>query len=286
MSTSIDQSFVRDYQSDVKHAFQRKGTAILNAVRYEPNITGKSTTFQRIGAGTATTKGRHAIIPPMNQDHTPIECMLSDFYAGDYVDKLDELKVKHNERRAIAEGGAMALGRKIDDQLFDAMDTTSQSAVTWTLSSVATARNGALQMLEALWANDVPNDGQIHVAVTPRVWSILSTVEEFASADFVGPDGLPLRQGAPVGRWKPWNGGLFTMHTGLPGAGTNAAKCFAWHKQAVGYASGMSITADITWEGPRASYWVNHMMSGGACLIDDAGVIEGAVDDTSAIPST
>lgn len=286
MSMTIDNAFVRDYQADIKHAFQRKGTAILNTVRYEPSIVGSSTTFQRIGTGTATTKGRHAVIPPMNQDHTPVECPLNDFYAGDFVDKLDELKIKHNERRAVAEGGAMALGRKIDDQLFTAMDATTQGAVTWTLTSEATIRNSAVSMLEALWANDVPNDGMVYVAVTPRTWSALSIVEEFSSADFVGPDGQSLKQGAAIGRWKPWNGALWCMHTGLPGRGTATAKNFAWHKMAVGYAAGMSITADITWEGTRASHWVNHMMSGGACLIEDAGVIEGTMNDTTAIPTS
>ena len=34
----------------------------------------------------------------MNQSHTAIECTLSDFYAGDWVDQLDETKVQHDER--------------------------------------------------------------------------------------------------------------------------------------------------------------------------------------------
>ena len=94
-------------------------------------------------------------------------------------------------------------------------------------------------------------------------------------------------------------GVLWTMHTGLPGAATSSGKIFAWHKNAVGYASGATpnnvasmagqptpVVADITWHGDRASHFVNHWMSGGACLIDDTGVIEGNFNDTTALPSS
>ena len=67
----------------------------------------------------------------MNQTHTAISTTLADFYAGDWVDKLDEAKINIDERKAIARGGAKALGRKVDDQLLTILDTTSQSTVTY-----------------------------------------------------------------------------------------------------------------------------------------------------------
>jgi hypothetical protein len=51
----------------------------------------------------------------MNLDHQPVTCTLADYYAGDYVDKLDELKTNIDERGVIAQSGANALGRKSDD---------------------------------------------------------------------------------------------------------------------------------------------------------------------------
>jgi hypothetical protein len=68
---------------------------------------------------------------------------------------------------------------------------------------------------------------------------------------------------------------------------------------AVGYAAGehpanlagtmageSSVGADITWHGDRAAHFVNHAMSGGACMIDDTGVIEGNLDDTGTVPAS
>ena len=286
MSTSIDQAFIRDFEADVKHEFQRQGGILRQAVRTKNNVEGKSTTFQRVGKGEATTKSRHGVVPPMNQDHTPIECTLEDNFAGDWVDKLDEAKSNVDERRVVVLGGVWALGRKADAQIIDQLDATTQPVVNWTVSSQGAVRNSLLQMIEALFANDVNNDGRLYGALTPRAWSMAQTVPEFSDADFVGPDGLPFTEGAPVMRFKFWNGVLWTMHTGLPGAGTASAKVFTWHSDAIGHGSGQDIITDITWHGDRAAHFVNNMMSMGACLIDDPGVIEGSVDDTAAIPSS
>ncbi len=297
MSTSIDQAFITSYEAKVHEVFQRKGSYLKDAVRVKDNVVGSTAVFQKIGKGTATTKARHGTITPMNQQHTAPQTTLADFYAGDWVDKLDEAKININERDAIASGGAMALGRKVDDQITTVLDTTTQAIVTLTVTNLGTIRATAIEFGEAAWKNDVPNDGEVYAAVTPRYWSQLSLLQEFSRADWVGADGQVFREGPSVGRgrWKDWNGIKWKMQTGLPGQGTATAKCFIWHKTAVGYAIAQSagniagneaVGADITWHGDRAAHFVNHMMSGNAVMIDDTGVIEGNVNDTSAIATS
>lgn len=287
MSTSIDQSFIRDYTADVHEAFQRRGSFLRNAVRQKNSIIGESTTFQKVGKGTATTKARHGAIPPMNQDHTPITCTLSDRYAGDWVDKLDEARTNIDERMVIANGGAFAIGRAIDNDILTVADGTTQSVVTITLTSKATVRDSLLTWVQALNDNDVPDDGQRYAVVSPFVWSLALLLEEFSSADYVGPDGLPYTQAAPREQmWKDWMGIKWKSHTGVPGHNTATEKNFLWHKTAIGYAMGADITPDITWHGDHAAHFVNHWFSGGACLIDDNGVIEANVDATASRPTT
>ena len=293
MSTSVDTSFVKDYQEDVHHIFQREGGMLRPTVRMKTNIIGETTTFQRAGKGIATTKARHGVITPMNQTHTALTATLVDFYAGDWVDKLDEAKLNIDERMVIAKGGAWALGRKVDGQIITVLDSTTESVVTLTVTSFAAILASLLEWTEALDDNDVPNDGDRFGLVTPRMWSQMATVKEFTSADWVGADGLPFNEGSPGHKkFKDWNGVKWTNHTDLPGKGTATAKCFLYHKTAVGYATGAfagnnaendAVSADITWHGDRASHFVNHMMSGGGVLIDTTGVIEGNLDDTAAI---
>ena len=277
MSTSIDLSFVKQYEREVHEAFQRQGSFMLQTVRKKDNVKGATTTFQKIGKGTATTKARHGLITPMNQSHTAVTCTLADFYAGDYVDKLDEAKINHDERLVIANGGAWALGRKADDQLITAADGTSNYVGDY---STGITRALFLQAVEALDNNDVPNDGQRYGWLSPRQWAIAMTINEFASSDFVTD--RPFLKGKSG---RTWLGINWMVHTGLPGKGTTQAVNLVWHRNALGYGSGMGITADIWWNGERAAHFVDHMMSGGACLIDTEGVVEVRVNDTATIPA-
>ena len=43
------------------------------------------------------------------------------------------------------------------------------------------------------------------------------------------------------------------------------------------------MQSDITWHGDRAAWFVNNMMSQGACLIDAAGVVRIKVTDAAEI---
>ena len=168
MSTSIDTAFITSYDAKVHEVFQRKGSYLKDSVRLKDNVIGSTAVFQKIGTGTAVTKARHGTITPMNQTHTAPSTTLADFYAGDWVDKLDEAKININERDVIASGGAMALGRKVDDQITVVLDTTTQSTITLTVTSKATVLATAIEFAEAAWSNDVPNDGEVFCIVTPR----------------------------------------------------------------------------------------------------------------------
>ncbi len=297
MSTSITTAFITSYEAKVHEVFQRKGAYLKDAVRMKTDVVGSTAIFQKIGKGIATTKARHGTITPMNQTHTAPSCTLADFYAGDWVDKLDEAKVNIAERDVIASGGAMALGRKCDDQITVVLDSTGQSTITIDVSGWAEVVNSMLEWVEAAWSNDVQNDGDVFAIVTPRMWSHLMTIPQFQNSDYVRADGQAFVGGvvAGAGKWRDWMGVKFKMQTGLPGAGTSTAKCFLWHKSAVAYAVAASagnvagnaaVGADITWHGDRAAHFVNHMMSGQACLIDDTGVIEANLNDTTALATS
>lgn len=125
MSVSIDNVFVKQFEADVHLAYQQMGTKLRSTVRSKSGIIGASTTFQKVGRGTASTKSRHGIVPVMNLNHEPVECLLMDYYAGDWVDSLDELKTNVDERRVVASAGAYALGRKTDELIISAMNTAT-----------------------------------------------------------------------------------------------------------------------------------------------------------------
>ncbi len=278
MSTSVSTSFVRQYERDVHEAFQRRGSFLRGTIRFEPNVVGESTTFQKVGKGVATSKARHGQVTPMNQSHTAITATMEDKYAGDWVDKLDENKLTINERQVIANGGAFALGRAIDAQIIEKFDETT---TTTGAGTQALTRTNLLAGVEALDDNDVPDDGMRWGILSPRSWSSALTIEEFASGDYVGAD-LPFMD---RNRVREWMGVKWMKHTGVTNKGAAQTKNYAYHMSAVGFGMGQDVTADITWHGDRAAHFVNHFYSGGAALIDAEGVSQILTDDTQAIPT-
>lgn len=276
MSQSIDQSFVRQYEKDVHLAYQRMGSKLRGTVRMKNNINGSSTTFQKVGKGEAVQKTRHGIVTPMNLDHGNVQCILEDWYAGDYIDKLDELKIQHDERQVVVDSGAGALGRKTDSMIIDQLTLTSTSVGDYT---TGLTKNLISQAIEALNDADVPDDGQRFGVLASHAWEEFLNIPEVSSADYVG-DQYPWLKGTEARKWR---GIVWQSHSGLPLANTDDRDCYIYHKTAVGHAVGQEVVSDFDWEGKRVAWFVNNMMSKGACLIDTLGAVEIRVDDNIAL---
>ena len=129
MSATIDQAFVKQFQAEVHEAFQRQGSKLRPTVRSKTGVNGASTVFPRVGKGVAAAKSRNGAVTVMNLDYSAVECFLQDYYAGEWVDKLDDIKTNVDERAIVANAGAYALSRKTDELIISALDTGVQEAV-------------------------------------------------------------------------------------------------------------------------------------------------------------
>ncbi len=265
MSVSIDQVFVKQFEADVHLAYQQMGTKLRATVRSKSGVVGASTTFQKVGRGTASTKSRHGIVPVMNLNHEPVECLLQDYYAGDWVDALDELKTNVDERRVVASAGAYALGRKTDELIIAAMNSANNYVGDY---STGLTKDLILAAVEELNNKDVPDDGRRFAVVGVHQWNELLSIDEFISADYVGND-LPLVSG---GASKKWLGITWILHNNLP-VTEEKRDCFIYHSTSLGHACGQEVKTDISWHGERAAHFISNSMSQGAVLIDNDGIV-------------
>lgn len=275
MATTIDQAFIRQFEREVHESYQRQGSRLRNTVRTINNVKGASTVFQKVGKGTASTKSTHGMVPVMNLTHSNVEVTLQDYYAGDWVDRLDELKTNIDERQVIASAGAGALGRKTDELIIDALSAASANTITDANTGLTKAK--VLEAFETFGANDVPDDGGRFAVIGWKQWSDLLQIEEFVNADYIGAQNLPF---ATITQAKFWLGTVWIPHSGLPVDGNDIRSCFYYHRTAVGHASGSDVQTDITWHGDRAAHFVNNMMSQGSGLIDEAGIVTINCDET------
>ena len=268
MSNEVSDAFVKQYESDVHVAYQRMGSKLRNTVRNKTNIVGSSTTFQTVGTGSAVQKARHAELATMEIAHDPVECTLADWYAGDYIDKLDELKTNVDERMVVAQSGAAALGRKTDELITTAMDATTNTET----------EGGTARLTEAkvkvpfvyFGENEIPDDGDRYWAVSPEQWTDLLGITAFSSSDYVGQDQLPYKAGMSAKRWYSF---MWYGFSGLS-VSSNIWKTFAYHKTAVGHASGCDVKSEINYVAPRVAHLATSYMSQGAVVIDAKGVYE------------
>ncbi len=277
MSVSIDNVFVKQFEADVHLAYQQMGTKLRATVRSKTGVVGASTTFQKVGRGTASTKSRHGIVPVMNLNHEPVECLLQDYYAGDWVDALDELKINIDERRVVASAGAYALGRKTDELIIAAMNGATATVGDY---STGLTKNLILSAVETLNSKDVPDDGRRFAVVGVHQWNELLSLDEFVSADYIGDD-LPLVNG---GASKKWLGITWLLHNDLP-VNSNKRDCFIYHASSIGHACGQDVKTDISWHGERAAHFISNSMSQGAVLIDSDGIVRVKCSDVDATKS-
>ncbi len=265
MANTIDQAFIKQFESEVHMAYQRMGSKLRNTVRSVSNVSGNTVRFQKIGTGSASTKSRNGNVTPMELAHTNVETTMADYYAAEYIDKLDELKTNIDERQAVAKSAAAALGRKTDDILLTAMDAGANSTQIHDTGS-ALEKADLLSLFETFGSADVPEDGGRYLAMHPKGYADLFAINEFASSDFVGEQNLPYAGGMTMKEFL----GFKIFSTSAVTAGKN----IAYHTSAVGLGIGADVTTELNYVAEKVSHLATSMMSMGAVVIDDNGVYE------------
>ena len=265
MANTIDTAFIKQFESEVHLAYQRMGSKLMNTVRQVNNVNGSVVRFQKIGTGTASTKSRNGMVTPMELAHTTVEATLSDYYAAEYIDKLDELKTNIDERQAIATSAAAALGRKTDEILYSAMDSGANSTQIHDTGS-AVEKADILTVFETFGTANIPEDGGRYIAMHPKGYADLFLINEFASSDFVGDQNLPFAGGMTMKEFL----GFKIFSTSAITAGKN----IAYHTTAVGLGIGANVTTELNYVPEKVSHLATSMMSMGASVIDDNGVYE------------
>ena len=192
------------------------------------------------------------MVTPMELTHTTVEATMNDFYAAEYIDKLDELKTNIDERQAVAQSAAAALGRKTDDILYTAMDAGANSTQIHDTSG-AVEKADLLTLFETFGSANIPEDGGRYLAMHPKGFADLFLINEFASSDFVGEQNLPFAGGMTMKQFLGFN--IFS--TSAVGLGVNS-----------------DVSTEINYIPEKASHLATSMMSMGAVVIDDNGIYE------------
>ena len=242
MANTIDVAFIKQFESEVHMAYQRMGSKLRNTVRTSGNVRGNTVRFQKIGTGSASTKSRNGSVTPM-----------------------DELKTNIDERQAVAQSAAAALGRKTDEILYTAMDAGANSTQISATGAAVTKAN-LLSLFETFGSADIPEDGNRYLAMSPAGYADLFNITEFASSDFVGDQNLPFAGGMTM---KSFLGFKIFSTSAITGG-----KNMAYHTSAIGLGVNADVSTELNYVPEKASHLATSMMSMGAVVINDNGIYE------------
>lgn len=265
----------QEFDSQVKHAYQQAGK-LKGAVTLRDGVNGDIYKFRRMGKGLANQKASQADVTPMDISHNLINCILENWLAPEYTDIFDAAEVNFDEQSELAKVIASALGRRQDQLIIDAFGSIPGDAGTaLTPIAVGAAGMSVDKIRQAGAAFDGVGMGMEgrYIAWNKTQKQQLLGSTEATSADFMNVKALV---NGDINTFYGFNFILIEDRdeAGLPGGGTADATSYAFHKDAVGLATGIDVKTEVNYIAEKTSWLCNGLLKAGAVVRDAQGVIE------------
>ena len=273
MSVSLSNAFVTLFDAEVKQAYQGKAQ-LVSAVRQRRGVEGSTVKFPKVGRGVATPRIPQADVTPLNVSFSSITCTLADWNAAEYSDIFNQAKVNFDERQELAQVLANAIGRRQDQLILDALAASSTALTVSNDIGGADTNMNMAKLREAkklLDKSNVPPEGRGIIIHANGLASLLSETS-VTSSDFNTVKALV------SGELNTYLGFQFYVlgdrtEGGLVVDGSLDRTCFAFHRDSIGYAEGISPRTEINYIPEKTSFLVNTVFSAGAITIDAEGIV-------------
>lgn len=275
-----DSAFQVQYRQEFVFGFEQRQSLLRDAVTTEFEQKGGSAVFlvADSGGAQATTRGLNGLIPARADNLTQNTCTLAEWH--DLVRKTGfNVFASQGNQTALMQNTTMAvINRKIDQDIITELNTATNDTGTAAPGSVGLA----LKAQTILGNLGVPSDGNVWGLITPAFRAYLMQSTEFSSADYVRR--APFDGSQTAWRDQPgfydWMEVKWIVHPNLPGVGTNAEKCFLFHKSAIGHAIDMNglqtpvgydAEQDYSWARASGFFGSKLLQGNGVCVINHDG---------------
>lgn len=264
-----DTAFKTMYREEYVAAFERGQSFLRFCTTTEAMISGQSAVFLVAGTGgaEAVTRGTNGLIPGRADDLNQYTATLAEWHDKPKRTKFNIFGSQSDGRRIMQEGSVKVLNRKIDADIITELATATQDT-----GAAQTASLDLTMYAQTILGNndvDLEDENNLFAVVTPAYRAYLMQTKEYGNGDYV--DVKPFS--GPARKMFRWAGFNWITHTGLPGKGTNAEKCFFFHRSAIGHAFdsvGMDVSAGYNEE--DSYYWARASAFMGSKLLQNSGV--------------
>jgi hypothetical protein len=301
MSQQVTEAFVQQFNSNVMHLSQQKGSRLQPAVRNETQ-KAQSDFFDRIGLVAAVKKsGRHSSTPQLDTPHSRRMVTMDDYEWADLVDDQDKIRMLIDPTSEYALAASYAFGRSKDDVIIASAVSAAyggqdgKTIVTHPNSQKYAANDGTnftnlnvktLRRIKAMMDAQEVEGNRYFVFSSLQAESLLAEtqvtssdynsvkalvqgeVNTFLGFNFIRSERL-LTVGAGV---------VASPTTGAVGSGssvTGARSCFAWAEKGLLMSTGEDVTSRMTERADKSYAMQVYMrMSIGATRMEEVQVVE------------
>lgn len=282
MSRNLRTADVQSFDDLVKQSYQGMGK-IRMTVRTKTSVRGASHRFTVIGRGVATPRITQTDVVPMNVSYTNATATIEDWNAPEYTDIFDQQKVNFDEQRQLAMVIAMAISRREDQLLIDAMTAATPVGTVsddegGTNTNLNTAKyRKAKQLLDAQGVPQMERKLLVH---SNNIFGLLGDTTA-TSADFATIRALVDGQ---IDTWLGFKTLMFENRDegGLP-VSSNIRTGYAYHggmMGAIGHAVGIDFRTEINYIAEKTSWLANGLFSAGSVTIDANGLVDVNMNET------
>lgn len=278
MSVSLSNVDQTIFDELVKKAYQSKGFLLRDSVRMRMNVEGNTVSFRKVGTVTADQYAFQSAVVYQDPGYNKVDCTLLPYRAPTLIDDLQQFLYNFDERKEDAELIAMALGRRSDQLILNALNASGTS------NTIANGGTG-LTFAKVAQINEYFNSLAIppeerHIVISAKGEQQLLNEQQFTSSLYLNLD--LVKSGSLNGNYAM--GMNFhvipTMSEGgLPISG-NIRKCFAYHKLALGMGTGRDFSTIIERVPHLDSWQVLGKMFAGCVAVDAVGIVECDIDES------
>lgn len=269
-----DSAFMTMYRNEFVRGFEQLQSLMRQTVTVEFENRGGSAVFlvADSGGATAVTRGLNGYIPPRPDNLNQFTATLREWHDLPQKSGFNIFASQGDQKKIMQMTSFGVLNRKIDDDIIAELNTGTVD----TGAALPASIDMIVKSKAILGLAQVPFDGNIWGVITPAFEAYMLKTKEFSATNYV--ERKPLSTGETA--WNDMQGyynfaGVkWFVHPRLPGAGTNAEKCFMYHRSAVGHAvDSATIQAFAGYDERQDFSWARHSAFMGSKLLQNAGIV-------------
>lgn len=271
MSIQAPNWYTVQYDTRVNQLLQSEGFLLRGTTSPPVDVVGNTLQFFFIGKGDATEMSQTVeMITPANLGKTTLTVTMADFQFAEFVRHGEPERISVEFRAAIQEASSMALGRKFDRIIMQAMDNEAGAITTIGDGTAALSPIDVSTGKAQINALGMMKMNEFYCPVPSLAWEQLKLYKVFNDSRYTGPELSFITQTEA----KTWNNVNFFQlpDEAFTSPSTGVVDTYLWNKRTVGFGSNYALKTNITYENLYTSWLYNSTMSGAAKVLQDPGV--------------